>query len=130
LKSNSAIRFPAKNEQIWGMQLTRYIRRHRQFDQWALCDNDISNPLMQWGELQGIENVEPRIRLSFTPYLNAGIEHYPYTDDNTTNYSYLYGGGMDVKYGISESFTLDMTLLPDFSQVQSDDKIKNLSPYP
>jgi hypothetical protein len=125
----SAIRFPKKEEQIWGLQLTRYIRRNRQFDQWALCDNDISNPLMQWGELQGIENVEPGIRLSFTPYLNSGIEHYPYTDDKATNYSYLYGGGMDVKYGISESFTLDMTLLPDFSQVQSDDKIKNLSAF-
>jgi hypothetical protein len=36
---------------------------------------------------------------------------------------------MDLKYGISESFTLDMTLIPDFGQVQSDDEIYNLSPF-
>jgi hypothetical protein len=29
-------------------------------------------------------------------------------------------GGMDVKYGINQAFTLDMTLIPDFGQVQSD----------
>ena len=36
---------------------------------------------------------------------------------------------MDIKYGINESFTLDVTLIPDFSQVQSDDKIVDLSPF-
>ena len=36
---------------------------------------------------------------------------------------------MDMKLGLSESFTLDMTLVPDFGQVQSDDKIVNLSPF-
>lgn len=36
---------------------------------------------------------------------------------------------MDVKYGINESFTLDMTLIPDFAQVQSDNVLLNLSPF-
>ena len=36
---------------------------------------------------------------------------------------------MDVKYGVSESFTLDMTLIPDFAQVQSDNVFLNLSPF-
>jgi hypothetical protein len=36
---------------------------------------------------------------------------------------------MDVKYGINESFTLDLTLIPDFGQVQSDNKILNLTPF-
>ncbi len=36
---------------------------------------------------------------------------------------------MDVKYGINESFTLDMTLVPDFGQVQSDNQVLNLSPF-
>jgi hypothetical protein len=45
------------------------------------------------------------------------------------NVSTAFGGGMDLKYGISESYTLDMSLLPDFSQVQSDNKIKNLTAF-
>ena len=36
---------------------------------------------------------------------------------------------MDIKYGISDAFTLDMTLIPDFSQVRSDDQVLNLSPF-
>jgi hypothetical protein len=36
---------------------------------------------------------------------------------------------MDVKYGVNESFTLDMTLVPDFGQVASDNIILNLSPF-
>jgi hypothetical protein len=40
-----------------------------------------------------------------------------------------FAGGMDLKYGINESFTVDMTLLPDFSQVQSDNVVKNLGAF-
>ena len=40
-----------------------------------------------------------------------------------------YNGGLDLKYGINESFTLDATLVPDFGQVRSDDQVLNLSPY-
>src|SRR5204862_3844829 len=43
--------------------------------------------------------------------------------------TFLPNGGMDVKFGVNESFTLDMTLIPDFGQVQSDNVILNLSPY-
>src|SRR5205085_4360249 len=42
---------------------------------------------------------------------------------------WLQHGGMDVKYGINESFTLDATLIPDFGQVVSDNIINNLSPF-
>ena len=36
---------------------------------------------------------------------------------------------MDVKYGINQAFTLDMTLIPDFGQVQSDNQVLNLTPF-
>jgi len=36
---------------------------------------------------------------------------------------------MDVKYGINQSLTLDMTLIPDFGQVQSDNQVLNLTPF-
>ena len=38
---------------------------------------------------------------------------------NTTTFN----GGMDIKYGINQAFTLDMTLIPDFGQVQTDNLI-------
>ena len=48
---------------------------------------------------------------------------------NGYNTEWLRSGGMDVKYGINESFTLDATLIPDFGQVVSDNVVNNLTPY-
>jgi hypothetical protein len=124
----SALRFARTNPQVWGMQISRSIRRYRESDQWALEILEAENDLPYWGLLEGIENIEPPVRLSATPYLVLQAEHFP---DSTagSNTSTSFGGGMDLKYGINESFTLDISLLPDFSQVQSDNKIKNLSAF-
>ncbi len=124
----SAVRFARKPSQTWGMQISRTIRRYRETDQWALEVLDANNDLPYWGILEGIENIEPPVRLSATPYIMLGVEHYPnLTADK--DISTALGGGMDLKYGISESYTLDMSLLPDFSQVQSDNKVKNLTAF-
>lgn len=126
----SAIRFPDKPVQEWGVQFTRHIRRYREFDQWALTPSVAANGLEYWGTLRGIENIKPPIRLSFTPYLSGYAASSPvFTNGEEFSYakSFNYKFGADVKYGIDNSFTLDMTLLPDFGQVQFDNKVKNLS---
>ncbi|GAB1398370.1 hypothetical protein MASR1M65_31500 [Saprospiraceae bacterium] len=43
--------------------------------------------------------------------------------------TWLRSGGLDLKYGVNESFTLDATLIPDFGQVVSDNAVNNLTPY-
>ncbi|MFH0867350.1 MAG: DUF5916 domain-containing protein [Bacteroidota bacterium] len=126
----SAIRFPSNDSSMtWGLEVFRYIRRNREYDQWALEDKTASNLLMYWGKLYGITNIKAPVRISFTPYLSMYGEHYPFNIDGKSNYSKSFSGGLDLKYGINESFTLDMILLPDFSQVKSDNIIKNLSAF-
>ncbi len=125
----SAIRFPASDCQTWGMQVYRNIRRHREMNHWALEERDASNRLVYWGQLTGICNIQAPLRLSLTPYLSAGSSHFPHQLDGVNNYSGSFGGGIDLKYGINESFTFDMTLMPDFSQVPSDNQVKNLSAF-
>lgn len=123
----SAMRFPKTEVQKWGFQMMRSIRRYRETDQFSLEKPGAENDLVYWGELNGISHVQPPVRLSLTPYLSAGLEHYP--QDGQKDVSTTFGGGTDLKYGINESFTVDMTLLPDFSQVQSDNKVKNLTAF-
>src|ERR1051326_3046393 len=126
----SAIRFPNTAEQKWSVQFTRDIRRNREFDQWSLTPNGQANPQKYWGTLLGISDIKPPLRLSLSPYLSSYYSSTPeYNADGTYNYAHglSYNYGADVKYGIDERFTLDMTLLPDFGQVQSDNKVKNLS---
>jgi hypothetical protein len=83
----------------------------------------------QEGELDGIANITPPVRLAFYPYISTYLNHYPYNTPGLKNTSFQFDGGMDVKYGFNESFTLDLTLVPDFGQVQSDNQILNLTPF-
>jgi hypothetical protein len=125
----SAIRFPASECQTWGMQLYRNIRRNREMNHWAIEERDASNNLVYWGQLNGICRIEAPLRLSVTPYLSLSSNHYPHQIEGISNLTNSFGGGMDLKYGINESFTFDMTLMPDFSQVPSDNQVKNLSAF-
>lgn len=121
----SAIRFSNEEEQIWGINFIRKIRRTREVAFWNFIDPAITNSgfVNQFGNLTGIKNIKAPFRLSVSPYVSAYAENY----DGSSNY--LLNGGMDLKYGINDAFTLDMTLIPDFGQVQSDNKVLNLSPY-
>lgn len=122
----SALRFPTGNND-WGLQITRSFTRNREFDQWARTPKEVSNGMKYWGILRGLSNIDPPVRLSLTPYLTT-----IYQDDDrfgVSNPELSFAGGMDLKWGINESFTVDMTLLPDFSQVQSDNVVKNLGAF-
>jgi hypothetical protein len=119
----SALRFPKKDIQDWGFNVMRSVRRIRELSYWNYVDPKIDAVVRQSGALTNIENIKAPPRLSFSPYV-AGI-----AENNGSDSRYNMSGGMDVKYGISDAFTLDMTLVPDFSQVQSDNQVLNLSPF-
>jgi hypothetical protein len=123
----SALRFPTSKIQTWGLQMTRNLQRRHEFDQWALTPKGKSNPLKYWGLLDGLNDIEAPVRLSLTPYLSTIWEKDSRFGE--TQPSMSVSGGLGLKYGLNESFTLDMTLLPDFSQVKSDNITKNLSPF-
>lgn len=120
-----SIRFPKQKRQEWGLNFYRRVQRLREESFWNYVDNSIQGLVNQYGVLEGIENVEPPLRLSFLPYVTAIYDHRGTTGNGKMSLT----GGMDIKYGINESFTLDMSLIPDFSQVRSDDQILNLSPF-
>jgi len=121
----SALRFSKKIEGNWGINFRRLIKRKNEWSSWNPIDNSVSGIVNQSGELAGIKYINSPIRLSFSPYISGYIYKHP---DNET-LTKQFNGGMDVQFGISESFTLDMTLIPDFGQVKSDDKVLNISPY-
>ena len=123
----SAIRFSKKDIQDWGINFARFTRKENENSVWNPINPSISGELNQWGIWTGLKNIRPPTRLSFLPYLSGGVRVSPTAKGNVTEF--LKSGGMDVKYGVNESFTLDMTLIPDFAQVQSDNVYLNLSPF-
>lgn len=126
----AALRFPKKDVQSWGLQFSRYIQRLGELNTWSPTDPRIENIVQQWGILKDLKNIKPPLRLSFSPFAVAYAERIPISN-NPTKYKTqnAANGGMDVKWGLNESFTLDMTLIPDFGQVQSDNTVFNLSPF-
>lgn len=123
----SALRFPKKDVQDWGFNFGRLRRSNNELSLWNPEDPNISGDINQWGVIKEFKNITPPLRLSLLPYISGGFSTSPSTSGNITEV--LKNGGMDIKYGINESFTLDMTLIPDFAQVQSDNLFLNLSPF-
>lgn len=125
----SAIRFGKKDIQNWGLNITRRRRKTDQQYTWNPIDVNLRGFLSQEGYWTGITNIKPPIRLQFYPYFSVYGNHYPLHDPAEKDWSGEVNGGMDVKYGINQAFTLDMTLIPDFGQVQSDNRVLNLTPF-
>lgn len=122
----SALRFVSKENQTWGLNFVRRRNKTGQQFTWNPIDPKVNGFINQEGQWTGIEKIEAPLRLSFSPYFSSYLNHYK---PDIKEWRASINGGMDVKYGISESFTLDMTLIPDFGQVQSDNQVLNLSPF-
>lgn len=118
----AAIRFPKQNVQLWGINFQRTVRRTRETTTWNPVDRNFGEE-SQVGELLGIESVKSPIRLELYPFA-AG--YYQFSPEGN---GFSYAAGMDLKYGINDAYTLDMTLIPDFGQRRSDQVVLNLTPY-
>lgn len=122
-----SLRFSKEPIQKWGVNFYRYDRRNNEASYWNPIHPNIAGFVNQFGDLIGLENITPALRLSFLPYVTTGYRSTP-TAKGTIN-EFLRNGGADIKYGLNESFTLDATLIPDFGQVISDNVVLNLSAF-
>jgi len=121
----AAIRFTKDDIQNWSVNFWRMIRREREVSSWNPVDRTLGSDNLQTGVIIDLKDIEAPPRLELYPYVSGvtGMSH----DDKSASYSVNYG--MDLKYGLTESFTLDMTLVPDFGQTASDKHVLNLGPY-
>lgn len=119
----AALRFSKETVQTWGVNFVREIRRYRQKVTWSKVDRAIGSVINQAGILDGIENIKTPTRLFLIPYTSGYIE------SNKNGTESTFKAGMDIKYGINDSFTLDAILVPDFGQAAFDDVELNLGPF-
>lgn len=117
-----SLRFSPAQNQVWGINVKRYIHRLNETDYWTDVDRDV--PLLhQMGELTGLSGIRPGYNLEFFPYAGWRSSRWDGAGDDKV------AAGLDVKYGILPNLILDMTASPDFSEVESDPFIYQLSPY-
>ena len=120
----AALRFPEKDKQTWGLNFFREVRRERQKYTWSPIDNKIGAISQQAGILTGIENIKTPTRLFLIPYSSFYL-----SGSETQKTKGELKGGLDIKYGINDAFTLDAILVPDFGQTKFDNVVLNLGPF-
>lgn len=127
----SQLRYSRKAEQVWGLHSWRWIRRNQEESDWHLIPMDHHGFVYSMGELHGIENIPASRRLEFLPYVVGKYKTReretgnPYRDGPTSTVE----GGFDAKIGVSSDFTLDVTVNPDFGQVEVDPSQVNLTAF-
>jgi hypothetical protein len=114
-------------EQIWGINFTRYITRLNESSRWAHSPKSEGGFVSRFGELRGLQGL-PRTRpLQLLPFGVAEYRHAPGTETVLPVDRTRFDAGLDLKYGIGSNLTLDMTVRPDFGQVEADPAVLNLS---
>lgn len=119
----SAIRFANRPVQSWGFNFHRRLEKLNEQHTWTHIDNKVGTWTQYDGLVEDFKDIKPPTRLGLYPYASAISDTY----NGKTEYDWSLG--MDLKYGLSENFTLDATLIPDFSQAGFDDVTLNLGPF-
>jgi len=120
---------PSLEVQEWGINLSRRIRRRNEVSYWAPLDRRNRIFLMsKAGTVTGMENLPVVRNLNVKPFLltsRASGAALPASLEGTD-----FDGGVDLKYGLTPSLTLDLTWRTDFSQVEVDQQQVNLTRFP
>jgi hypothetical protein len=123
----TTLRYGASKQQTWGLNLVRSIRRKSEEAFWSFIPRQFSlMKISRAGVLEGVQVPSQRV-LTATPYALAGVERN-YLLDSTARDRQEFGG--EVKFGVTQSLTLDLTYNTDFAQVEVDEIRTNLTRFP
>jgi len=116
-----SLRFPRAPSQEWGIALVRYIHANSETSFWPYVTKRVAGFVPQFARLEGLHDISPGRNLQAIPY--GAFTGARYLDASTPAFRSTRDGrmGMDVKGVIRDALTVDATVNPDFSQVESDE---------
>jgi len=127
----SQLRFSDQPEQVWGIQVQRRLFRMEERSLWQPKSKDETGWVSRFGELRGIRGIHAGRQVEILPYTLArgerfeGIPGDPFRDGSDGDLQF----GLDGKFGVTSNLTLDLTLNPDFGQVEADPSEVNLTAF-
>lgn len=126
----SQLRFSGAVEQTWGLQVERQIARNQEFSVWAYTPPGQPGGAPRYGHVTNLTRLATGKRLEFMPYIVTKAEFIdqrgsPFRSDR----EYKIDAGVDLKYRLTSSLTLDATVNPDFGQVEVDPAVINLTAF-
>ncbi|UCH11006.1 MAG: carbohydrate binding family 9 domain-containing protein, partial [Fidelibacterota bacterium] len=123
------LRFSNGENHAWGLQVYRYISRKNEDDFWSFWPKDETGWVRHYGRLNNLKDIPRQRRIYFAPYSTgrfAAAKDYK-TPVHPETYDLGSNLGADLKVGITNNLTLDLTLNPDFGQVEADPAELNIS---
>lgn len=128
----SQLRFNAAAEDArWGLNFRRDIARKNEVSYWAEVPQGTDRFVSLFGELRGMEGVEPGRRVEILPYTVGRMVREPGGAGDPFHEPYATYGtvGADLRAGLGSSLTLSATINPDFGQVEADPATVNLTAF-
>ena len=128
----SQLRYSGNDEQVWGIHVWRWIDRFQEESDWELQSLKGPGLLYLFGELHGIKGLVKSHDVEIIPYTVGKIKTYPVDQNNPfarKGWDPFGNVGVDAKIGLSSNFTANLTINPDFGQVESDPSVMNLSAF-
>ncbi len=119
-----SLRFSAEPLQSWGIALDRVILRTNEVVFWPYITERVAGLASQFATLEGIQEISPGRNMQFIPYgLFARARFLDTVDPNNPRFRTddEFRGGLDAKFVVRDALTFDVTVNPDFSQVESDE---------
>ena len=118
----SQLRFSSGKDQVWGIQATRRYFSKEERSTWQAVPVNPAGWVSSFGELRGLKDLEPQKQLEIQPYTVTKYKTYereignPYRDGEESELT----AGLDAKIGVTNDLTVDLTINPDFGQVDAD----------
>ena len=116
--SFATLAFAGGDEMVWGFNVERLAITGRERSHWAAIYREDGSVLRvsRAGHLAGLRGIDPGLHLELLPHVASGLDRPDV--------------GLDVKYGVATNATLDVTVNPDFAQIEADEEEINLSRFP
>ena len=115
-----SLRFSNAPTQTWGVAVARIIPRANETSFWPYITKRIAGFGQQLATLEGLEGISPGRNLQAIPYGNFATAR-EMGEDGVLQTDSSARVGIDGKAVIKDAVTLDVTVNPDFSQVESDE---------
>ncbi|RMF68197.1 MAG: hypothetical protein D6743_03735, partial [Calditrichaeota bacterium] len=125
----SQLRFANKDEHVWGIQVMRQIFRKEERSLWQYIPQNSGGWVSYFGELHGLKGIKSSRRVELLPYSVSDLRRFPREEGNpfATGQNSHFSGGLDAKMAVTSDLTLDLTVNPDFGQVEADPSEVNLT---
>lgn len=118
------------NDGIWGLHVRRIIRQNNEVQNWSMIPLKNNGHVFSFGEMHGMDKLPKPRGIEFLPYVMGKYRNEPAISGSPyqKGHSWMGNAGLDAKFALSD-FTLDLTINPDYGQVELDPSVMNLTAY-